>query len=171
MPSQTLSPTADAAGPSEMITVGWREWLAVPGLGIPAIKAKVDTGARTSALHTYFIDPFEGAAGPMVRFGLHPLQKRTTPEIVCEALVTDRRVVSDSGGHREERFFIAAPISLGPLRFVAELSLANRETMRFRMLLGRTAMEGRILVDPGASFLHGKALAKAYKQSMDTRTP
>lgn len=147
----------------DFVVVGWREWVAIPGLEIPAIKAKVDTGARTSALHTYFIEPFDGPAGPMVRFGVHPEQHHDNPAFIREAPILDHRDVTDSGGHREERIFIRTLVQVGPIQFESELSLTNRDRMRFRMLLGRTAMEGRILVNPGVSYVHGKALAQAYK--------
>ncbi len=160
MPEKISAPSLLSC--EDLIVVGWREWLAIPSLDIPAIKAKVDTGARTSALHTYFIEPFEGPAGEMVRFGLHPLQKSETPELIREAPVLDKRGVTDSGGHREERYFIAVTMAIGLITFETEISLTNRERMRFRMLLGRTAMEDRILVHPGASYCHGKRLAKAY---------
>ncbi len=93
--------------------IGWREWLALPSLGIPAIKAKVDTGARTSALHTFDLSTFESDGHEYVKFRIHPLQKRTDIEIECTAPVIDRRVVRDSGGHAEERIVIKTDLSLG----------------------------------------------------------
>jgi hypothetical protein len=137
------------------ITVGWREWLALPALGVPAIKAKVDTGARTSALHAFFVEPFQRNRRDYVRFGVHPLQRSDAPALTCEAPLLDQRVVSDSGGHKERRCVVETPLRLGDAEWLVELTLTDRETMRFRMLLGRTAMSGRILVDPGASYLAG----------------
>jgi len=131
--------------------VGWREWLALPQLNVPWIKAKVDTGARTSALHTCFVEEFTRDDRLWVRFVLHPLQGTSTPELTCEALVKDRRVVSDSGGHREQRYVIETLARLGNEEWPIEMTLTNRETMRFRMLLGRTAMD-RLLVDPSRSY-------------------
>lgn len=142
--------------------IGWREWLALPDLGLPAIKAKIDTGARTSALHAYFVEPFDKGGVEHVRFGIHPLQKRTDIEVVCEAPVADRRWVSDSGGHRELRYVIEAPVHMGGEVWPVEITLTSRDSMLFRMLLGRTAIKGRLIVDPERSYVAGKLSRKAY---------
>lgn len=141
---------------AQPLLVGWREWLALPELGIPAIKAKVDTGARTSTLHAFYVDPFRRAGRPYLRFGIHPLQGRTDLVVHAEAPIVDRRQVTDSGGHREERYVISTPLVLAGRCWTIELTLTNRESMRFRMLLGRSAMSGRLRVDPAASFLLGR---------------
>ncbi|PLX77327.1 MAG: ATP-dependent zinc protease [Desulfuromonas sp.] len=139
----------------QIINLGWREWLALPGLQIPAIKAKVDTGARTSALHAFFVEPFEKDNISMVRFGVHPLQKRTDLEIVCETPMKDYRPISDSGGHREMRYVIEAEFVLGGVSRIIEITLTNRDNMRFRMLLGRTALEC-CAIFPDKSYLAGR---------------
>ena len=140
---------------NQAITLGWREWLALPGLQIPAIKAKIDTGARTSALHAFFVEPFEKDNVPMVRFGVHPLQKRADLEIICETPIKDYRPVSDSGGHREMRYVIETEFVLGALSRRIEITLTNRDNMKFRMLLGRTALKG-ITISPDKSYLMGR---------------
>jgi len=136
--------------------IGWREWLALPELGILRIKAKIDTGARTSALHAFYVDPFHRGKTLWVRFGMHPLQHCTEEVIDCEAPVKDRRVVADSGGHRQRRYVIETPLCLGDQVFPAEITLTNRDSMLFRMLVGRTALTGRFLVDAQQSFLFGR---------------
>ena len=145
--------------------IGWKEWLALPDLGIPALKAKIDTGARTSALHTFCIEEFTVKEQLMVRFGIHPLRKQNNIELFCKAPVFDRRLVKDSGGHSEMRYVIETMVILGSVQWPIQISLTNREGMMFRMLLGRTALKQRFLVDPGQAYLTGRALAKSYSLS------
>lgn len=146
------------------IIVGWREWLVLPELGIPAIKAKIDTGARTSALHTFDLHTFRSKGKLMVKFGIHPLQRKLIPEIYCTAEVLDKRIVSDSGGHREERYVIQTVLSINEKSWTIQITLTDRSDMRFRMLLGREAMNHNISVRPDKSYLTGKELAKTYKR-------
>lgn len=150
----------------ERATLGWREWVALPELGIAAIKAKVDTGARTSALHCFDVAEYTEGPRRMVRFSLHPLQNRTDIAIHCRIPLLDQRVVKDSGGHSEERYVIATPIELGGHACLTEITLTNREDMQFRMLLGRTALNAAgFHVDPAASYLTGRGLIRAYLKS------
>ncbi len=134
---------------------GWREWLALPDLGIAAIKAKVDTGAKTSCLHAFKLEPFKKNDSDWLRIWVHPHQ-HSDVEHVCEAPVLEEREVTDSGGHKETRYVIKTTMEAGGLRFPAELTLTNRDTMKFRMLVGRQALNGRFMVNPEASFLFGE---------------
>ena len=138
------------------LTLGWREWVALPDLGLPAIKAKIDTGARTSALHAFKIEPYTDAGTEMLRFLIHPIQRNQDFQVECHTPIHDYREITDSGGHREMRYVIRSNIAVAGGSWPIELTLTNRDTMRFRMLLGRRAMENRFLVNPGVSYVNGK---------------
>ena len=146
------------------IKVGWREWAALPELGIHAVKVKIDTGARTSALHAFNIKTFSQDGRLKVSFDIHPLQRKELPEINCVADVIDERIVSDSGGHREKRLVIRTTLSIAESSWPIEITLTDRTDMRFRMLLGRAAMRGLITVYPDKSYLTGKEKAKYYRK-------
>ena len=139
-----------------LIMLGWREWVSLPELGIESIKAKVDTGARSSALHTFELEPFSEDGIAKVRFSIHPYQHDLSVVRECVANLADERNVTDSGGHTELRPVISTPICLGGITKQIEITLTNRENMKFRMLLGRTAMHGDFSVDPAGSYLLGK---------------
>lgn len=134
---------------------GWREWIFLSDFDNTPVKAKVDTGARTSALHAFEVRTFVRDSQLWVGFSLHPQQKNTDQVLVCEAPVKDRRQVTDSGGHKEMRYVIEARLNLAGQTLVTEVTLTDRENMQFRMLLGRSALKNRYLVDSGQSFLLG----------------
>ena len=139
------------------VMLGWREWVGLPDLGIDHIKAKVDTGARTSALHAFQVTPFAEDGRERVEFLMHPIQKDNNQVATCVADVVDKRTVRDSGGHAEERYVIETILEIGGRRWPIEMTLTSRDDMLFRMLIGRTAIKGRATVDPGRSYLVGKA--------------
>ncbi|MFD1911920.1 30S ribosomal protein S6--L-glutamate ligase [Halodurantibacterium flavum] len=139
-------------GFAETFRLGWEEWLALPGLGLPALKAKVDTGARTSALHAFDIEPFGPVDTPHVRFSVHPIPGRTDLVIPCSAEVIDRREVTSSNGETEFRFVIRSDIVIGTRRWPIELTLTDRGSMAYRMLLGRQALSEDVVIAPGESF-------------------
>ncbi len=142
--------------------IGWREWISLPDLSVPAVKAKVDSGARSSALHTHDYEVYEESGLTMVRFHLHPLKDRENLELSCVAPVKEFREVRDSGGHAERRPFISTKAKIGDWEWEIELSLTNRESMKFRMLLGRSAIAGKFLIESSQSYLAGPVLHKIY---------
>lgn len=133
--------------------LGWREWVALPALGIDRIKAKVDTGARTSCLHAFNVRIDNTQDQRLVRFSMHPDQRSLDNTVECVAPLKDEREVRDSGGHSEMRYVIETEIKIGQKIHCVEFTLTNRDSMGFRMLIGRTAIKDRYLVDPGKSFL------------------
>jgi hypothetical protein len=140
--------------------IGWREWVSLPSLNIDQIKAKIDTGARTSALHAFCLKPFQENGKNRISFDLHPLQHNNDYIITCTADVVDKRMVTDSGGHEEERYVIETPITIAGQTWSIEITLTERENMLFRMLLGRSALRKRFIVNPARSFVTTKAHKK-----------
>lgn len=133
--------------------IGWREWVGLHELGIDKIKAKVDTGARTSALHAFSLKPFSQHGKDRITFEIHPFQHNTDVIISCTADIIDRREVTDSGGHTEERYVIITPITIAGQTWPIEITLTERENMLFRMLLGRSALRRHFIVNPARSFV------------------
>ncbi len=148
---------------TDKIIIGSEEWCAFPGLGIPAVKARVDSGAKTSSIHAFNIQKLRRNGESWVSFEVHPLQGDRRTVIRCEQPILDKRVVKSSSGIAETRYVVAAKIKVGDESWDIEITLANRDSMGYRMLLGREAMSGRMLVDPSLSF----CLGEMPKQKLD----
>ena len=151
--------------------IGSEEWVRIPDLNVPAIKARVDSGAKTSTLHAYNIQTFEDAGKTFVRFDVHPVQHSKKVSIRCKAELADRRIVKSSSGDRERRYVIKTPITLGGETWEIEVTLTNRDTMGYRMLIGREAMKGRYIVDPEQHFVFGNLAVDADKLYKITKRP
>jgi hypothetical protein len=143
---------------------GWREWVSLPSIGVGSIKAKLDTGARTSALHAFKIETYWSHGELWARFFVHPYQENDAREIACTARVEDIRTVSNPGGRRQRRLVIRTDVRLGDEIWPIDLSLTDRDEMGFRLLIGRTAMHGNLTVDPDHSYLLGKRKRKKTKK-------
>ncbi|SIS66582.1 ATP-dependent zinc protease [Neptunomonas antarctica] len=139
----------------KLLVAGWREWVSLPGLGIDAIKAKMDTGARTSCLHAFEVERFTKGNDSWVKFSMHPNQHDTDTVVRCEAKVLDYRKVTDSGGHCELRYVVRTIVNFGEQSWPAEITLTNRDNMKFRMLVGRTAMSDKMVINPTLSYQFG----------------
>ncbi|MCS5511232.1 RimK/LysX family protein [Curtobacterium flaccumfaciens pv. betae] len=139
---------------SGLVVAGWREWAGLPDLGVPWIKVKLDTGARSSALHAFDL---EELPGERVRFSLHPWQDTDADASTIECDVHDRRIVRSSTGHTQERIVVHTRIALAGQVVESEVTLSNRDQMGFRMLVGREALRQGFLVDPARSFMAGRA--------------
>ncbi|MFC3716765.1 ATP-dependent zinc protease [Luteimonas soli] len=150
-----MARTLDGAGQEPaMVELGWREWVALPALGIARLRAKVDTGARSSALHVDAQWRFSEGGAPWVGFRITPA--RGGDEVEARAPILDEREVADSGGRRTRRIFLSTRLRLGSVEREIEINLTDRRNMLFPMLLGRTAIAGAFTVDPARSSLHGK---------------
>ena len=158
------------APPDPTTVAGWREWVALPDLDVPWVKAKLDTGARSSAIHAYEIEEFERDGASYASFEIHPWQRSDLDSIRVELPLIDRRVIRSSTGHEEERLVVATVIRVVGLELTAELTLTNRDEMGFRMLVGREAMRGALLIDPGRSYLGGRP-SRATRRRNRTSAP
>ena len=156
--------------PQNKVILGSEEWFSFPDLGIPTIKARVDSGAKTSALHAINIAPFIKDENNWVKFDINPIQNDLKTIIHCEAPLVDKRIVKSSSGYREQRYVIQTTLDIGTTSWTIEMTLTNRDSMGFRMLLGREAMSGRVLVDPEQLFLLGQAtsdkLSEIYQNAI-----
>jgi len=151
--------------------IGWREWVSLPELNVPAIRAKVDTGTRTSVIHAEKIEVSHVAGGKThIRFNVHLegfKAGRKSITVTCESHAVDRRTVTDSQGHAEKRWVVRTLVKLGKHQWPIEVALSNRRDMQFRMLLGRKALEHRCLIHPDRSFLTGRELVKKARRKSD----
>lgn len=146
------------------IVIGKEEWCGLPELGLPAVKARIDSGAKTSSLHAFNIHTFEEGGKKYVHFDIHPIQDNRKVIQNCRALVVDRRDIKSSSGEKERRHVIKTPVTLGEETWDIEVTLTNRDSMGYRMLIGREAMKGRSLIDPDASFCLGKTDEKEVEK-------
>jgi len=140
----------------EPIALGWREWVALPNWDVAHMKAKVDTGARTSSLHAFGLEWFDRDGSPWVRFEVHPWQRSTADSVIAEAPVVATRDVKSSSGDIEHRPVVHTSVVLAGRAVTAEVTLTRRDEMGFRMLIGREALRHRFVVDPGVSYLGGR---------------
>ena len=155
----------------ERTTIGWREWVRLPELGDTTVKAKVDTGARTSTLHAYDVTEFERDGSSWARFSFHPVQRDETTTITAEAALVGRRTVTASNGQSELRYVVETEALIDGERIPIELTLTRRDAMGFRMLLGRRALQGRFVVDPKRSYrtAESKQVRKRAKKERSSR--
>lgn len=164
-PSKTPKKTSGQQRP----VIGWREWVALPQLGIAYIKPKIDTGARSSSLHVSDVEEFHKGDTLFVRFRVHPIQRNKGFGVKAEAEVLEYRNVKSSSGQKSRRPVIVTEIQILGQRWPIELTLADRDEMGFRMLLGREAVRGRFLVDAGRSYYGGKPFSKGKEKSRKRR--
>lgn len=144
------------SGPHSSIVAGWREWVSLPHVGVDWVKAKLDTGARSSAIHAFDIEEYHQDGEPWVRFMVHPWQRSAEDATETRLPVHDRRLVRSSSGHEHERYVVLMDVTLVGRTVTAEMTLSKRDEMGFRMLIGREALRRGFLVDPGRSYLGGR---------------
>ncbi len=152
----------------DTMPIGWREWVSLPDLHIQAMKAKIDTGARTSSLHAVDIESFRQNNTPWVQFEVHPDQRSVRNSVICRAPIIDERHVRSSNGKSELRVVIRTTLALGAHRWPIDITLTGRSDMGFRFLLGREATRNRCIIDPGKSFLCGRAVQSKQKKRKQT---
>jgi len=136
-----------------ILIAGWREWAELPDLNISKIKVKLDTGAKTSSLHAFDLSTFTNKGEEWLRFDVHPIQDNDTIRRTCVCPIVDHRWITSSSGHSQKRFIIQTTLKIGEYSSLVEISLAKRDEMGFRMLIGRNALKKKALIDPGRSFL------------------
>jgi hypothetical protein len=141
---------------TDRTTAGWREWVGLPGCDVEWVKAKLDTGARTSAIHAFDIHEFERDGETWVRYSIHPWQRSAEDATTVESRVHDRRVVRSSSGHTTERYVVQMDVTLMGRTITSEVTLSSRDQMGFRLLIGREALRQAFVVDPARSYLGGR---------------
>ncbi|MHB8898759.1 MAG: ATP-dependent zinc protease family protein [Thermoguttaceae bacterium] len=151
--------------------LGWREWISFPQLGVVPIKAKIDTGARSSSLHAFNLVTFLRDGKPWIRFQVHPIQRSDQGAVEVEAAVLEYRRVRSSSGQAVSRPVVVTTVEVLGRSWPIELTLANRDQMGFRMLLGREALRGRFLVDAGRSYCGGRLVRKKKKKPRTDKPP
>ncbi len=140
------------------LKIGWKEWCALPALNIREIKAKIDTGACTSALHAQVLSITEYKGEQFIRFKVYPHQGDHYAPKICKARLIANRFVMSSSGHREKRYVIRTTLTVGKLSFMTDITLTDRSPLRFRMLLGRMALRKNFLIDPAKTHMQGRPL-------------
>lgn len=155
----------------ERPVLGWREWLSLPDWGVAHLKAKLDTGARTSSLHAFDLEWFDRGGTPWVRFEIHPWQRSTADAIVAETAVVATRDVRSSSGELDRRPVVEAMLVIAGTALTAEVTLTRRDEMGFRMLVGREALRSRFVVDPGVSYLGGRPSKEVRRRNRGDGSP
>ena len=151
-PTETTEPTATGAA----VVLGWREWVGLPQAGLAWVKAKIDTGARSSAIHAFDLEAYEQDGTERVRFSIHPWQRSDEDHVELDLPVLDRREVRSSNGQAEQRYAVALDVTLAGRTITTVMTLSNRDEMGFRMLIGREALERGFLVDSSQSYAGGR---------------
>lgn len=150
---------------TDSTVAGWREWVGLPGCGVEWVKAKLDTGARSSAIHAFDIEEFERDGETWVRFSIHPWQRSGEDAVTVESPVHDRRAVRSSSGHTTERYVVRMDVTLMGRTVATEMTLTSRDQMGFRMLIGREALRRGFVVDPAKSYLGGKPMRAVRRRN------
>ena len=160
-----MVPVVPGTRRSKPIPIGWREWISLPEWGVEHLKAKIDTGARTSSLHAFDLEWFERDGEPWVRFAIHPWQRSTLDTIGVEAPVVDARDVKSSSGRVDHRPIVRTRLAIAGREVDAEVTLTRRDEMGFRMLVGREALRRRFVVDPGRSYVGGRPATSVRRRN------
>ncbi|MBT6093825.1 MAG: 30S ribosomal protein S6--L-glutamate ligase [Rhodospirillaceae bacterium] len=168
-PQNTPAEMLEDAVQDKELVFGWEEWVSLPGLGLPAVRAKVDTGARSSSIHAFMIEPYGRGGKKRVRFGVHPVPERPDIVVFCSAELVDQREITSSNGETELRYIVRTPVKIGGQEWPIEISLTNRESMQYRMLIGRTALRDTIIVDPSQSCVQGELSLDLYDDLPKTK--